>query len=162
MRVCHWGLVGAFALAWLTGEESQGLHEWAGYAAVALIAVRVVWGFVGTKYARFTQFVRGPDAVLAYAGDTFRHREARYLGHNPAGGAMVITLLATLVVLCATGVMMTTDAFWGVKWVDDVHNLASNFSLILIGIHVTGVIIASLEHKENLIIAMITGWKRTR
>jgi cytochrome b len=87
-------------------------------------------------------------------------RAPRYLGHNPAGGAMVVTLLATLVVLCATGIMMTTDAFWGVQWVDDLHQLASDFSLILIGLHVAGVILASLEHHENLILAMITGWKR--
>jgi cytochrome b len=87
-------------------------------------------------------------------------RASRYLGHNPAGGAMVIALLATLVALCATGIMMTTEAFWGVQWVDDLHQLASDFSLILIGLHVAGVILASLEHHENLILAMITGWKR--
>ena len=74
---------------------------------------------------------------------------------------MVVTLLATLVVLCTTGTMMTTDAFWGVQWVDDLHQVASDFSLILVGLHVAGVILASLEHHENLILAMITGWKRT-
>ena len=74
---------------------------------------------------------------------------------------MVVTLVATLVVLCTTGIMMTTDAFWGVQWVDDLHQVASDFSLILVGLHVAGVILASLEHNENLILAMITGWKRT-
>jgi cytochrome b len=87
-------------------------------------------------------------------------RAPRYLGHNPAGGAMVVVLLATLVILCASGVMLTMDVFWGVQWVDDLHKAASNFSLILIGFHVTGVLLASLEHNENLILSMITGWKR--
>jgi cytochrome b len=87
-------------------------------------------------------------------------RAPRYLGHNPAGGAMVITLLATLVVLCMSGILMTTDAFWGVEWVDNLHNAASTFALILVGLHVGGVVIASIEHDENLILAMITGWKR--
>ena len=73
---------------------------------------------------------------------------------------MVVALLATLVVLCTTGIKMTMDAFWGVQWVDDLHQVASDFSLILVGLHVAGVILASLEHHENLILPLITGWKR--
>ena len=133
-----------------------------GYGVAVLILARIVWGFVGSRYARFRDFVYGPQTIVRYLADTMRMRAPRYLGHNPAGGAMVIALLATLVILCTSGVMMTTDAFWGVEWVDDLHKASSNFSLILVGLHVTGVIIASLEHKENLIVAMITGWKRTR
>ena len=87
-------------------------------------------------------------------------RAPRYLGHNPAGGAMVIALLATLMVICLSGVMMTTDAFWGVKWVDSLHAGASTVALALVGLHVGGVIFASIEHGENLARAMITGWKR--
>jgi cytochrome b len=75
VRVFHWGLVAAFALAWFTAEEAQGPHVWAGYAAAALIAVRMAWGFVGTRYARFAQFVRGPGSVLTYLGESFRGRD---------------------------------------------------------------------------------------
>jgi cytochrome b len=160
--VFHWLLAVLFASAWYSGGIWDNPHLVTGYGVAVLVLARIGWGFVGPPHARFRDFVYGPRTILRYLSHALRMRAPRYLGHNPAGGAMVITLLATLVVLCATGVMMTTDAFWGVKWVDDVHNLASNFSLILIGLHVTGVIIASLEHKENLIIAMITGWKRTR
>jgi cytochrome b len=88
-------------------------------------------------------------------------RAARYLGHNPAGGAMVIALLAMLLILCITGIMMTTDAFWGVQWVDNLHSSASNIALFLVALHVGGVMFASIEHGENLARAMITGFKRS-
>lgn len=71
--------------------------------------------------------VYGPRTILRYLADALRMRASRYLGHNPAGGAMVVTLLATLLVLCATGIMLTLDAFWGVQWVDDLHGFASDF-----------------------------------
>jgi cytochrome b len=132
-----------------------------GYGVAVLVLARIVWGFVGSRYACFHDFIYSPQAIVRYLADILRLRPPRYLGHNPAGGAMVIALLATLVILCTSGVMMTTDAFWGVEWVDELHKTSSDISLILVGLHVTGVIIASLEHKENLIVAMITGWKRT-
>jgi cytochrome b len=87
-------------------------------------------------------------------------RAKRYLGHNPAGGAMVIALLAALAVVTGTGVMMTTDAFWGLEWVEELHEIAVNLTLGLIALHILGVILASLEHGENLVMAMITGRKR--
>jgi cytochrome b len=160
IRWFHWLLVVLFVAAWYTGGIWDDPHLVARYGVTILILARIVWGFAGSRYARFHDFVYGPRTILRYLADALRMRAARYLGHNPAGGAMVITLLATLVVLCATGIMMTMDAFWGVQWVDDLHQLASDFSLILIGLHVAGVILASLENRENLILAMITGWKR--
>jgi cytochrome b len=96
VRIFHWGLVGAFATAWLTAEEIQPVHEFAGYAVAALIGFRIVWGFVGGRYARFAQFVRGPAATLSYVGDIAKGRERRFLGHNPAGAAMMVALLVTL------------------------------------------------------------------
>ena len=126
------------------------------------VLARIVWGFTGSRYARFHDFLHGPRTILRYLADALHMRAPRYLGHNPAGGAMVVTLLATLLVLCATGIMLTLDAFWGVQWVDDLHGFASDFSLTLISLHVVGVILASLEHHENLIRAMITGRKRAR
>jgi cytochrome b len=134
------------------------LHTVCGVAV--LILARTVWGFVGPQYSRFSDFMYGPQTILPFIADTLRMRAPRYIGHNPAGGAMAITLLVTLMMLCITGIIMTTDAFWEGKWVDDLHSISSNLSLILISFHLAGVIIASLEHKENLILAMITGWKR--
>ena len=160
MRVFHWLLVALFALAWFSGGIWDQPHLAAGYFVLALVVARIVWGFVGSRYARFSNFIYGPRVTLRYVTDMVRMRAPRYLGHNPAGGAMVITLLATLMVLCITGVMMTTDAFWGVKWVNSLHAVASTTALALVGLHVGGVIFASIEHRENLVRAMITGWKR--
>ncbi len=111
VRVFHWGLAASFAVAWITGEDWKSLHIWAGYAAGALIAMRLVWGMIGTHYARFAQFVRPPLVVAYYLRDIVTGREARYLGHNPAGGAMIVALLATLTGVCISGLLLTTDTF---------------------------------------------------
>jgi len=161
VRVFHWSLVASFAVAWLSAEELRGLHEWAGYAAGALIALRLVWGLIGTRYARFGQFIRSPVAVAAYLRDILTGREARYLGHNPAGGLMILALILTLAAVSATGWMQTTDAYWGVDWVEEVHEALANLMLALVGLHVLGVMVASLRHRENLIRAMFTGRKRS-
>lgn len=135
------------------------MHEWAGYAAGGLVAFRLVWGLVGTRYARFAQFVRSPAAVIAYLGEMLRGRERRYIGHNPAGGAMVIALMAATAGVAATGWMQTTDAYWGVGWVEEVHELLANLLLIMVVVHVGGVFLASLRHRENLVRTMVHGRK---
>jgi cytochrome b len=161
VRMFHWSLVASFAVAWLSAEEWRALHEWAGYAAGSLIALRLVWGIVGTRYARFRQFVRSPSAVATYVRDIVTGREARYLGHNPAGGLMIVALIATLASVAVTGWMMTTDAYWGVDWVENVHEALASAMLALVGIHVLGVGVASLRHRENLVAAMVSGRKRS-
>jgi len=160
VRLFHWSLVASFAVAWISAEEWQDLHLWAGYAAAALVAFRLVWGLAGTRYARFRQFVRRPRVVVAYLRDVLSGREARYLGHNPAGGAMILALLLALAGLCLTGWLYTTDAYWGVEWVEETHELLANLLLALVGLHVLGVLLASLRHRENLVRAMVTGRKR--
>jgi len=161
VRVCHWLLVILFAVAWYSGGIWDNPHLAAGYFIFGLVVARIVWGFVGSRHARFSDFIYGPRTILLHIADMLRMRAPRYLGHNPAGGAMVIMLLATLIVVCISGVMMTTDAFWGVKWVDRLHETASTIALVLVALHVGGVIFASIEHGENLVRAMITGRKRT-
>lgn len=110
VRILHWTLVGAFATAWFTAEEIPPVHEFAGYAVAALIGFRIVWGFVGGRSARFAQFVRGPAATLSYVGDIAKGRERRFLGHNPAGAAMVVALLVTLSGTAFTGWLMEEPA----------------------------------------------------
>ncbi|NIA71559.1 cytochrome B [Pelagibius litoralis] len=161
VRIFHWTLVGSFALAWISADEWDDLHSWAGYAAAALIAFRLVWGLLGPRYARFRQFIRAPGTVAAYLKDVLLGREARYLGHNPAGGAMIIALIVTLAMLCLTGWMYTLDIFWGEDWVEEIHEVLANLMLGLIGLHLAGVFVASLKHHENLVRAMITGRKRS-
>ena len=160
VRLFHWSLVVSFAVAWLTAEEWDDLHEWAGYAAGALIGFRLIWGLIGPRYARFSQFLRAPGAVLAYLGGMARGREPRHLGHNPAGAAMIVALLLTMAGTVTTGWMATLDAFWGVAWVERSHGLLADGMLVLVGLHLGGVVLASLRHHENLVRAMLTGRKR--
>ncbi|WP_335930847.1 cytochrome b/b6 domain-containing protein [Mesorhizobium sp. M8A.F.Ca.ET.182.01.1.1] len=161
VRSFHWALVLSFVTAWLTSHSSEGIHHWAGYAAAALIGIRLLWGVLGTRYARFSQFVRDPATVARYLSAILSGREARYIGHNPAGGAMVIVLIAAMASTALTGWLMTTDAYFGVPWVEAAHSLAAHGLLLLVLLHIGGVALASFRHRENLVRAMITGRKRS-
>lgn len=160
VRLFHWSLATLFVVAYATGDEIEKIHIAAGYTIAALLALRIVWGFVGPRHARFANFVRRPREVLTYLRDVALFRAPRYIGHNPAGGVMILALLAMLAGTCATGFMMTTDAFWGAEWVEDVHEVLANLTVGLIALHVLGVLAASFEHGENLVKAMVTGRKR--
>jgi cytochrome b len=159
IRVFHWSLAALFLLAYATGDEIEQVHVAAGYVIAGLVVARVIWGFVGPRHARFGDFVRPPREVLAYLREVALLRAPRFIGHNPAGGAMVIALLLMLTATCITGYMMTTDAYWGAKWVEAVHESAAHLTIGLIVVHVIGVLVASFEHRENLVKAMITGRK---
>jgi cytochrome b len=186
VRVFHWSLVAAFAVAWLSAEELDTVHEIAGYVVAALVALRLIWGLVGSRYARFAQFLKGPRETLAYIGDLTRGRERRYLGHNPAGAAMIVALLVALSGTAFTGwlldepgrVAMLPDmpqivapAFadgdeygeqgeGGGGFVEEAHEVLANLLLLLVALHVAGVVLASFRHNENLARAMVTGDKR--
>ncbi len=162
VRIFHWSLIGLFVLAFATGDETEWLHLTAGYAIAGLVLLRIIWGFVGPRHARFSDFVRPPRQVADYLHSAIRLRAPRYLGHNPAGGAMIIALLTMLIGISVTGFMMTTDAFWGAQWVEDLHEGLVYVTLGLIALHVAGVVFAGIEHGENLVKAMITGRKRAR
>jgi len=160
VRVLHWALVGAVALAALTLVVWVGAHQGAGYAALAIVALRVLWGGVGSRYARLRQFVRAPRATLRYALAVARGREPRYLGHNPLGGWMIVALMCCISGLALTGWLYTTDAFWGDELVERVHRALAWTLLGLVVLHVGGVLITSLRQHENLVRAMLDGRKR--
>ena len=160
VRVFHWSLVVSFVVAWFSGDDWKTLHLWAGYAVAALIAMRLVWGVMGPPQARFSRFVRSPLVVAGYFKDLAMGREVRHLGHNPAGGAMIVALLATLIGLCLSGWMMTTNTFWGSELVEGIHESLANIAIILVGLHVGGVLWTSFRNRENLVRAMLTGEKR--
>ncbi len=160
VRLFHWSLVASFAIALLFSEGDTTLHNTAGYVAGGLVAFRILWGFVGPRHARFSNFVPSPRRLARYLYDLVHLRERRTLGHNPAGAVMVLGLLAITLFLAVTGWLMTTDSFYGVRWVQDLHEGAADLVLVMIVAHVAGVVFASLRHKENLAVAMITGRKR--
>jgi len=160
VRVFHWSLVALFVLAYATGDELVKVHIAVGYAIAALLGLRIVWGLVGPTHARFGNFIRSPRAVLVYMRDAALFRAPRYLGHNPAGGAMIVALVTALIATGVTGYMMTTDAYWGAKWVEEVHEALAHVTVGLIALHVLGVLVTSFAHRENLVKAMVTGRKR--
>ena len=160
VRAFHWALALSFAVAWLSSEDMESVHAAAGYVAGALVAARFVWGFVGPPYARFSQFVRSPETVLDYLKAIAAGSERRFIGHNPAGGAMIVVLLAAMAAAAATGWLMTTDAFWGSTAAQHLHSIAAHGVLLLVAAHVAGVALASVRHRENLVRAMVVGVKR--
>lgn len=160
VRVFHWSLVALFAIAYATGDEIERVHIMAGYAIAGLLALRIVWGFIGPRHARFADFVRSPREAMSYMRDVMLFRARRYIGHNPAGGLMVIALIVSLAGTSITGYMLTTDAYWGSKAMEEIHEALANATVVLVVLHVLGVLVASFEHRENLVKAMITGRKR--
>jgi cytochrome b len=160
VRIFHWSLVVLFAIAFLTGDEVEQAHVAAGYAIGGLLALRIAWGFVGPRHARFADFVRPPRAVIAYLRDAMAFRSRRHLGHNPAGGLMALVLIGMLIGTCATGYLMTTDAYWGSEAMEHVHGAFASVTVALVALHVLGALATSLAHGENLVKAMITGRKR--
>jgi cytochrome b len=209
VRIGHWVLAGGFLTAYLTAEENQGIHVWAGYVIAAGVATRLIWGVIGSQHARFANFVKGPGAVVGYLSGLLTGTSKRSLGHNPAGAAMIIALL-----IGVGGTAISGMALYAVEegkgplagWIapvgseaggeeadddegttsadeeremagpsaqaageggegseevyEDIHKAFVNFTLLLIGLHVIGVIASSLAHRENLVRAMITGRKR--
>jgi cytochrome b len=158
VRTVHWTVVTAVAVAWIV--TSGGLHDIAGYIVLVLMLVRVVWGFIGPKHARFTDFVRSPREVRLYMKALLSSQEPRYVGHNPLGGWMTLALLGAGLTTAASGWLYTTDAFWGVAWVEAVHVLFAYLMLALVIVHVAGVLFTSFRQRENLVAAMLHGRKR--
>ena len=156
VRLFHWSLVGMVTAAYIF-DSPRGLHRSLGYVVIAPITFRVVWGFVGTRHARFSDFVTSPRRLFRYLVDLLRGREARFQGHNPAGGVMILALLTTLAAIGMTGYMMGRDAYFGVEWVEDAHE--AFVTCLLVPLHVVGVVGSSLRHRENLVLSMITGQK---
>ena len=173
VRFFHWSLVTAFVIAFITEDDFLSIHSWAGYLILGLISIRFVWGYIGTPYSRFRDFVYSPKNVIAFVKDTFSLKAKRYIGHNPAGGAMVILLMLSLLITTISGVLVLgaeeqlgplahwfteSGKFWG-DVLEELHEFFANFTLLLVFVHVIGVIVESLIHQENLVRSMWTGFK---
>ncbi len=160
VRVAHWALALSVAGAWLTAEAEgwRLLHITLGYTAGALVLLRLLWGVVGTRHARFVDFVRGPHAVLAYLQRLAAGRAPRYLGHNPAGAVVIVLLLGLGLLVPLSGWAMLNDL--GAEALEELHELLAQAMLLLVGVHVAGVLLASWRHRDKLVAAMVTGRKR--
>lgn len=180
VRLFHWLLAAAVLIDWFT-DDPLWLHTWLGYLAAVLVALRVIWGFIGTEHARFASFVRGPRVVFDYLAGLIRFSSPRYLGHSPAGGAMIVALLIMISATAGTGMAELAaergqGPLAGVVakverpprvpgqrrpplLIKQVHETLANVTLILVLLHVLGVAVASIAHRENLLLAMITGKK---
>lgn len=158
-RLFHWLLAVSFIGAFLTAESEywRDIHVALGYTVVGLIGFRLLWGVIGTRYARFSSFAFGPAKVLAYLKSLLSPSPQHYVGHNPAGSWVIYGLLVLGLVAGATGYATYNDI--GGEWFEEVHEGASNLMLALVGIHVAGVLVSSLLHRENLVRSMIDGYK---
>jgi cytochrome b len=158
-RLLHWALALSIIAALLT-HESGRIHEWIGYAALLLASVRILLGFIGPEVARFESFTRGTQPTLAYGKALLARQESRHLNHNPLGAWMVLVLLSLAALGGLAGWLYTTDRFWGIAWVGNLHALLSWPFVILIALHLIGVVHAGIRHRENLVAAMLHGRKR--
>ncbi len=170
LRIFHWLLVAGFFIAYLTEDELLTLHVWAGYSVGGLLIFRLVWGFIGNEYARFANFLCSPVVSIAYIKDLISLKTKRYIGHNPAGAAMIVLLLVSLLMTVSTGLAVygadkgagplafigsSHEHFW-----EEVHEFFANFTLLLVVVHVIGVAVESIIHRENLARAMVHGNKK--
>jgi len=187
VRISHWSLVVGVVAAFFTAERWPETHETIGYAIGAIIVLRLIWGFVGPQHARFSDFVRGPSAVRSYMVSLLALRGRRYVGHSPAGGAMVVLLLVLITVVVSTGIVSEQQREAAASQsvtathpneipaardangekenetlVGEIHEAAANLLLVFIPLHLLGVLLASVVHRENLVAAMFTGRKRAK
>lgn len=161
-RIFHWSLVASFAIAFLTAESEKlrDIHVAAGYTLAGLIVFRLLWGFVGGGYSRFAEFLPTPGKVINYLKSLIEGRPQHYVGHNPAGAVAIFLLLGFGIAAAASGWATYEDI--GGHFMEELHEGASNGMMAIVVIHIVGVIVSSWLHHENLVAAMITGWKKLR
>jgi cytochrome b len=159
VRVFHWLMVLSFFGAYLTAESERWrlVHVTLGYTMGGLVAFRIIWGLMGTRYARFSNFIRGPAAVMQYVKSLLKGQPEHTIGHNPAGAVAIVFLMLLSVVIVATGWAIFNEI--GMSILSELHEVASNLMLLVVGVHVAGVAVSSWLHRENLVRAMVTGQK---
>ncbi|WP_262966327.1 cytochrome b/b6 domain-containing protein [Methylobacter psychrophilus] len=171
LRIFHWLLVAGFIIAYLTEDDLLTIHVWAGYLIFGLLVFRLIWGFIGNDYARFSNFLCSPIQSIAYIKDLISLNAQRFLGHNPAGAAMIMLLLVSLLLTSITGFAVygadqgagplagIIDSSREDLW-EETHEFFANLTLFLVIVHIVGVIAESVIHHENLAKAMWNGLKK--
>ena len=159
VRLFHWSLVLAFGANALIIEHDSKLHQWIGYAILGLVLLRILWGFVGSHYARFASFPPSVKGAREQILDIATHRNRIHVGHTPLGALMIYNLLLALFVVCISGYLMTTDMFWGVEWPEHLHEFSVAWTEVSVVLHILAVIYESRRTGVNLPRAMIQGYK---
>lgn len=162
VRLFHWSLVSCVLLDYFVIDDGEVVHQILGYLAAALVVARIVWGFVGTKYARFAEFFPTPSRINSHIRSLLSGRIDQHHGHNPLGALMIFALLSLVIALGVTGFMQGLDAYWGEEWLQDLHELLANMLIGLVAMHVSAALIMSHVERTNLIAAMVTGSKVRR
>lgn len=161
-RIGHWLLASSFAVAWFSGdsEEWRLYHVAAGYIMAAVLLFRIFWGVAGTRYARFSSFLFSPRQVVSYLSGLTRGRPAHWVGHNPAGSYAIYLLILLGLGVIASGIAVYFEI--GAEWLEGAHDLLSEAMLAVVAVHVAGVAVSSLLHRENLVRSMLLGYKQGR
>ena len=162
VRLFHWALVLCIALNLFVLEDGAAGHRWTGYLATSLIVLRIVWGFVGSRHARFADFGPTRPRLLAHWQRMKTGEPDPHPGHNPAGALMMLALMVLVLGLGLSGYMMGTDAFWGEEWLENTHELIANSLMALAGVHILAALLMSHIEGVNLPRAMVTGVKAYR
>lgn len=159
VRIFHWSVVACVILNLFVLEEGDAPHRWVGYAASGLVLARVLWGFIGTRHARFADFFPTPRRLRAYVQALLQGQFHGTPGHNPLGGLMVLLLLSLLLAVGLTGWLQGTDLYWGEEWVEELHEGLANGLLLAAGLHALAAVVMSRLERVGLIRAMVTGRK---
>jgi cytochrome b len=161
-RLFHWLLALSFGGAFVTAESERyrDVHVMLGYTVLGLVAFRLVWGLIGTRYARFCSFAYGPRSVLSYVKSLFTRSPQHHLGHNPAGSWAIYALLALSLLAGASGYATYNDI--GGHWMEEMHEALANMLLGVVVVHIAGVLVSSVLHRENLVRSMLTGYKSAK
>lgn len=159
VRLFHWSLVIGFATNAVILDDDSKLHQWVGYVVVALVTMRIFWGLIGSKYARFSSFPPSIHVALEQVRNTLAGLRDIHVGHTPLGALMIYNLLASMLVIGASGYLMTTDLFWGVEWPEELHEVSVAWAEISVVLHIAAVVFESWRTRVNLPRAMVTGCK---
>lgn len=161
VRVFHWTLVSCVLLNSFVVDDGENLHQWLGYLASALVVTRIVWGFIGSKHARFADFFPTPARLMRHLRGMLSGQPEMHWGHNPLGAVMMLVLMALVLTLGVTGWMQSLDAFWGEEWLQDLHEQAGDLLLLSAGLHGAAAIVMGRLERTRLVKAMVTGIKET-
>jgi cytochrome b len=159
VRLFHWTLLSCVVIDYTVLDDGNALHRWLGYLAAALVLARVVWGFIGTPHARFSDFFPTLTRIRRHVEGMLSGSSERHDGHNPLAALMILALMIQVLAVCLTGWMQTLDAFWGEQWLQELHEQAAHLLIALAGVHALAAIVMGRVERTHLIRAMFTGVK---